>query len=74
MTQSMYNNSVAQADKQQSVLLPDLVGNKATYSGGMNTPGGGQGSNQSSSVKSQAAKVKMSSSSAIEHSHQKPQR
>jgi len=70
----MYNNSVAQADKQQSVLLPDLVGNKASYSGGMNTPGGGQGSNQSSSVKAQVAKVKTVSSSTIEHSPQKPQR
>jgi hypothetical protein len=74
MNQSMYNNSVAQPDKQQSVLLPDLVGIKATYSGGMNTPGGGQGSNQASSVKAQVVKVKMASSSAIEHSPQKPQR
>ena len=64
---------MAQPDKQQSVLLPDLVGNKATYTGGMNTPGA-QG-NQSSSVKAaQVVKVKMVSSSTIEHSPQKPQR
>lgn len=68
----MFNNSVALADKQQSVLLPDLVGNKATFSGGMNTPLGGQGSNQHSSVKVQVGKIKMVSSSAIEHTPQKP--